>query len=228
VLPLLEPLLPAPLLPVEPLLLGLVVVLELGVLGVLELPLAPELEPDLLKYASHSVFDTCPSLLVSTEVKLGVELDAPAELLSVDELPEAPADELPEALGVELDELGVELDDELGVELGELPPLDAPDELPVAAGEDEDLSLLEAPVEDEPELCAMETLASANSAAAVAVVMIFNFMWSFLLRKMWGRDCRQSYATLMPRVSRAADLSAWRFRPAAWSAPARSRSAFLA
>ena len=33
------------------------------------LPLAPELEPDLLKYASHSVFDTCPSLLVSTDLK---------------------------------------------------------------------------------------------------------------------------------------------------------------
>jgi hypothetical protein len=139
--------------------------------------LEPELEPDLLKYASHSVFDTCPSLLVSTEVKLGVELDAPAELLSLELLPVAPLDELPEALGVELDELGVELD-ELGVELldelgvDELPLLDESDELlPVALGDDE------APVEDEPELCAMETLASANSAAAVAVVINFNFIW---------------------------------------------------
>ena len=194
----LDPLEPAPL---E---LGLLL-LELGVLE-LELPLAPELEPDLLKYASHSVFDTCPSLLVSTEVKLGVELEAPAELLS---LPEAPLDELPEALGVELDELGLELD-ELGVELDELPPLDAPDELlPDAAGEDEDLSLLEAPVEDEPELCAMETLASANSAAAVAVVINFNFMWSFLLRKMWGREtAAQSHATLVPKACRAAGPSA--------------------
>jgi hypothetical protein len=121
-------------------------------------------------------------------VKLGVELDAPAELLSLELLPEAPLDELPEALGVELDELGVELLDELGVD--ELPPLDAPDELlPVALGEDEDLSLPEAPVEELPELCAMETLASANSAAAVAVVISFNFIWSFLLRKMWDRDC---------------------------------------
>ena len=148
--------------------------------------------------------DTCPSLFVSTEVKLGVELDAPAELLSL--LPEAPAEELPVALGVELDdELGLELE-ELGVELDELPPLDASDELlPVAAGEDEDLSLLEAPVEDEPELCAMETPASANSAAAVAVVINFNFIWSFLLRKMWGREtAAQRHATLVPRASRAA------------------------
>ena len=120
-------------------------------------------------------------------VKLGADDDAPLELEPpLDMLPELPLDELPEALGVELDELGVELD-ELGVELDELPPLDAPDEpeapdepvelLPLALGEDDDLSLLE------DELCAMETLASANSAAAVAVVISFNFIWTFLLRR---------------------------------------------
>jgi hypothetical protein len=179
VLPLLlplEPVLPlAPLLLPEPmpLLLGLVVLLEPEAPPLDELPPAPpvaplELEPD-LKWASHSERDTCPSLLVSTVVKLGAELDAPELLLSA--LP--PLDELPVALGEELDELGVELD--------ELPPLEAPDApdapllLPVALGEDEDLSLL---LEDE--LCAIDTLASANSAAAVAVVISFNFMWSFL------------------------------------------------
>jgi hypothetical protein len=168
VLPLAPPLLPEPM----PLLLGLVVLLEPEAPPLDELPVAPlELEPD-LKWASHSERDTCPSLLVSTVVKLGAELDAPELLLSA--LP--PLDELPVALGEELDELGVELD--------ELPPLEAPDEpdapdapllLPVALGEDEDLSLL---LEDE--LCAIDTLASANSAAAVAVVISFNFMWSFL------------------------------------------------
>jgi hypothetical protein len=173
VLPLAPPLLPEPM----PLLLGLVVLLEPEAPPLDELPLAPpvaplELEPD-LKWASHSERETCPSLLVSTVLKLGAELDAPPELL-LSALP--PLDELPVALGEELDELGVELD--------ELPPLEAPDEpdapdapllLPVALGEDEDLSLL---LEDE--LCAIDTLASANSAAAVAVVISFNFMWSFL------------------------------------------------
>ncbi len=156
------------------LLLGEVVELLLGELD------APELEPDAPKCLSHSARDTCPSLLVSTVVKLGVELDAPLELLPLDMPLEPPLDELPEALGVELElpeALGVELD-ELGDELDELPPLEAPDELlPVALlGEDEDDDL-SALVEDEPELCAMETLASANSAAAVAVVISFNFIW---------------------------------------------------
>ncbi len=132
-------------------------------------------------------------------VKLGADEDAPLELEPpLDMLPEAPLDELPEALGVELDELGVELD--------ELPPLDAPAEpeapdepeapvelLPLALGEDDDLSLLE------DELWAMETLASANSAAAVAVVISFNFIWIFLLRREYKWRLRwQSHATLVP------------------------------
>jgi len=170
-----------PLLPeLLPLLLGLLgLVVLLGLLLELEppddeLPLLPlELEPDLLKYASHSERDTWPSLFLSTVVKLGVSADAPELLLPMPELP--PLDAPLEELGEELDELGEELD--------ELPPLDAPllEELgvelllPVALGEDEDLSLL---LEDE--LCAIDTLASANSAAAVAVVISFNFMWSFL------------------------------------------------
>ncbi|OGA71291.1 MAG: hypothetical protein A3G81_30915 [Betaproteobacteria bacterium RIFCSPLOWO2_12_FULL_65_14] len=65
--------------------------------------------------------------------------------------------------------------------LAALPPAD---ELPVALGDD--LSALpEAPVEDEPELCAMDTLAIAKSAAAVAVLTSFN-IWRFLLHKDKG------------------------------------------
>jgi hypothetical protein len=195
-------LLPAPLDELPPLLLGLELelLLPLGLVGVLVLlglellelplaPLAPLLELDLLKYASHSDFDTCPSLFVSTVVKLGAELEAPLELLPLD-MPELPLEELPP----DEDELGEELD-ELGVELDELPPLEAPEEplLPLALGEDDDddLSLLEAPVEDEPELWAIDTLASANSAAAVAVVINFNFIWTFLLHEESGGlgDC---------------------------------------
>jgi hypothetical protein len=48
-----------------------------------EAPLAPELEPDLSKCASHSERDTCPSPFLSTDEKLGDD-----ELLEV-----SPADE---------------------------------------------------------------------------------------------------------------------------------------
>jgi hypothetical protein len=173
--------------------LGLVGLLVL--LGLLELlpapeelpPVAPLLEPDLLKYASHSERDTWPSLFLSTLVKLGAELDAPLALEPLD-MPELPPLEAPEEL------LGEELLEELGDELDELPPLEAPEEplLPVALGEDDDLSLLDAPVDEEPELCAMDTLASANNAAAVAVVINFNFIGSFLLQgKSGGSELRQ-------------------------------------
>ena len=148
-----------------PLLLGELLLGEL-LLGVVLLP--PELEPALLKCASHSAFDTCPSLFLSTEVKLGADA-----LLAPPDAPDAPLELLPEELGVELDPdaLGVELEPEaLGVELDP----EAPEELlPVALGEDLSLS---APVEDEPELWAMDAPASANNAAAVAVVINFNFM----------------------------------------------------
>jgi hypothetical protein len=64
--------------------------------------------------------------------------------------------------------------------LGMLDEPDAPVELlPDALGA---LSPPDAPVEDEPELCAMATLAKANSAAAVAVLMSFNIR-HFLLRR---------------------------------------------
>jgi hypothetical protein len=165
----LEPVLPpAPLLEPEPMPLPL---------GAVVVPLAPpeaappvappvaplELAPDLLKYASHSLRDTWPSLFVSTELKLGAEAEAPPEASAPLDMPELPPLEAPP-----------DAPDEL------LP--DAPDELlPVALGEDEDLSLLL----DE-ELCAIDTLASANSAAAVAVVINFNFIWSFLLQESRG------------------------------------------
>lgn len=157
---LLDPLLLEPLLlgeELDPLLLG-----ELDELP----PVAPLLEPDLLKCASHSAFDTCPSPFLSTVVNEGAELDAPLELLPLD-MPELPP--LEELLGLELlglDELPpLEL---LGLDELPLEPLEL---LPLALGA---LSLL---LEDEPELCAMDTLASANSAAAVAVVISFNFIW---------------------------------------------------
>jgi hypothetical protein len=164
-----------------PLLLGLVVLLEPPVAPPEELlPLAPPVAPlELdLKYSSHSERDTWPSLFLSTVVKLGAELDAPPALLLSELLP--PLDAPLEELGEELEALGVELD--------ELPPLDAPDELllPVALGEDEDLSLLEDEL-----LCAIETLASANSAAAVAVVISFNFIGSFLLHESRGQRLRR-------------------------------------
>jgi hypothetical protein len=168
---LVEPLLLPELEPM-PLLLGVLLELPLLLgellLGVLLLGvLPPELEPALLKCASHSSFDTCPSPFLSTEVKLGALELAPLDA------PDAPLELLPEELGVELDPdaLGVELEPEaLGVELDP----EAPEELlPVALGEDLSLS---APVEDEPELWAMDAPASANNAAAVAVVINFNFM----------------------------------------------------
>ena len=127
-----------------------------------ELPLAPEEED--LKYVSHSVRDTCPSLLVSTLEKLGALVLAPPDALlpPLDmPLPDAPPLEAPPLEAPPLD----------------APPLDMPDDplllLPVALG---DLSLLpEAPLE-EPELCANEALAIANKAAAVAVPITFNII----------------------------------------------------
>lgn len=66
--------------------------------------------------------------------------------------------------------------------LAALPPAD---ELPLALGDDLSLLEPEAPVEDDPELCAMDTLAIAKSAAAVAVPTSFN-IWRFLLHKDKG------------------------------------------
>jgi hypothetical protein len=159
VLPLLEP---APLVP-----LGEVV----GLGDVVELLLPPLAAPedDLLKCASHSERDTWPSLLVSTEEKLGLDelllepdippLEPPDAALPDFEVSEEPDELLPEAAGAE---------DEP----------DEPDELlPDAAGEDEDDDPLpDAAGEDEDEeLCATATLDSANSAAAVAALRTLSF-----------------------------------------------------
>jgi hypothetical protein len=177
-------LLPLELMPLE---LGeeLLLPLELGELLLplddpLLLPLvAPPLllpleELDLLKYASHSERDTCPSLFVSTVEKVGAML--------LDEL-------LPPKL----------------LPLEALPPLDIPEDPdepdePVALG---DLSVLE--LEDE--LCAIDTLAIAKRAAAVAVLTIFN-IWRFLLHKRikvgtaLGRGARSMPGTTLPSVVR--------------------------
>jgi hypothetical protein len=160
------PELPDPMLPLLEPVLG-----EVG--EVVELPEVPPLaapDPDLLKCASHSERETCPSLLVSTAEKFGVELLAPALLLP-DSPPLEPA--APELLPEAPDALDPpELLDgpEVLPDAPELP--EAPDEpdvlLPEADGEDEDLSLLL----DE-ELCPTATLDSANSAAAVAAVKTF-------------------------------------------------------
>lgn len=114
-------------------------------------------------------------------------LDAPPELepLELDPVALGDDEDEPEELGEDEDEpeeLGEDEDapEELGEddepELPLLPPLaelslEPPDELlPEALG----LELLPlAPLDEEPELCASETLASAKSAAAVAVVTTF-------------------------------------------------------
>jgi hypothetical protein len=129
---------------------------ELGDVVELLPPLAAP-EPDLLKCASHSERDTWPSLLVSTEEKLGLD-----ELLLEPDVPpleplllEPPEAALPEDLDVS----------------------DDPDELlPDAAGEDEDeLPPDAAGEDDDEELCATATLDSANSAAAVAALRTLSF-----------------------------------------------------
>ena len=143
--------LPEPMLPLlpEPLVLG--VVGEVG--DVVELPLVPPAAPelDLLKCASHSARDTCPSLFVSTEEKLGAD-----ELLLEPDMPplEPLVLEPPEAA---LPPVAEEPDEPVA-----LP--DEPELLPDAAGEDED-----------EELCATATLDSANSAAAVAALRTLSF-----------------------------------------------------
>lgn len=95
------------------LVLGEVVLGEGVLLEPLELPLPmldvpPEapLEPDLLKYASHSAREICPSLFVSTSEKLGCD-----ELLDALELPPLAEGEEDEDDGV-LDEVDGLLDDE--------------------------------------------------------------------------------------------------------------------
>ena len=80
--------------------------------GLLVLPLELE-EPDLLKWASHSEREIWPSLLVSTDEKLGV-LELPDELALgvLDEPPAALLDDLPDELPLVAEGDLVELDEE--------------------------------------------------------------------------------------------------------------------
>lgn len=122
-----------------------------------------ELEPDLLKYASHSVFDTWPSLFVSTAEKLGAEAlePEPDMPLPEEELPVSDEDE-PDAPELELGELD---EDEPG-------ELEEPEDPVVALGEDELDPLT--PVEPLllPLLCAHAVV--ATKAAATAALISFN------------------------------------------------------
>jgi len=148
----------------------------------LEVPPLEELEllPDLLKYASHSCREIDPSLFLSTDENVGVEL---LELL-------AP----PEALGEDdeedvLGEAALGEDEELLLgedELLEAPPEALPEDLllSVALGLEElllpeDLLSVALGLEDLllSVLCADATPASAKSAAAVAVTTTLNFIW---------------------------------------------------
>jgi len=75
--------------------------------------------------------------------------------------------------------------EKVGAELLDAPPLgmpEDPDELEDGVADVSELLLPEAPVDDEPELCAMDTPAIAKSAAAVAVPTNLN-IWTFLLHK---------------------------------------------
>jgi hypothetical protein len=133
---------------------------------VLDVP--PELEPDLLKWASHSAREIDPSLFVSTAEKLGAEelLALEPPLLDMDGLEDEPL--------VELD--GVVLEDDPLAD-GVVDCEDEVDEEPVAAGDDE-----------EDEDCATASVDSANSTAAVMVptVLSMRFLlgdWTAPLRK---------------------------------------------
>ena len=171
-------------------LLGLVVLLPLEP-GKLLLPLdAPPLllpleELDLLKYASHSERDTCPSLFVSTAEKVGVML--------LDEL--LPPRELPP--------------------LEALPPLDIPEdpdepEAPVALG---DVSVLE--LEDELCAIDTPAIAKRAAAVAVPTIFnIWKFLLYERLRvgTAPGRGARSMPGTTPPSVGRRCIPSALALR----------------
>ncbi|HET7297651.1 MAG TPA: hypothetical protein VFI89_02960 [Burkholderiales bacterium] len=76
---------PDPVAPLEAPLLGDV----LGEVVLLPEPVAPELEPDLLKCASHSEREIWPSLLVSTDENVGAAM---LELVLPDDIPDEPED----------------------------------------------------------------------------------------------------------------------------------------
>ena len=129
--------LPLPMLPEE---------LPVPLLPLVDPPAAP-VDPDLLKCASHSERETCPSLFLSTSEKLG------ADVLPDDEdVP--PADD------------GEEEDDEDGL-LDE--PLDDPVALlPVADGDDAEGLLL-----DDEDDCATASVDSAKRTAAAVTLRVF-------------------------------------------------------
>ena len=181
----------------------------------LEVPPLEELEllPDLLKYASHSCREIDPSLFLSTDENVGVELLellAPPEALGEDdEEDELGEDELGEAALGEDEELLLGED-----ELLEAPPEALPEDLllSVALGLEELLLpedlllsvalgleelLLPVPLV----LCADATPASAKSAAAVAVTTTFNFIW-IPPRGLRERTAARSNAILMPARER--------------------------
>ena len=162
------PMLPEVLLPVVPEVLLLPLMPdelpdEEGVL----LLVPPELEPDLLKCASHSAREIEPLLSVSTAEKLGADVLALAlapvlgELLPEDMLPEAPVDELPEAPDDVLSEaFGVaELLPEAPAEPEAPVVVDGLE--PVADGEDD-------------EDWATASVDRANSTAAESALTVFN------------------------------------------------------
>jgi len=123
----------------------------------------PELEPDLLKCASHSAREIEPLLSVSTAEKLGADVLtlalAPAlgeVVLPEDMVPDEPVDELPDAPTDELPEAPAE---------PEAPEVDWLE--PVADGEGD----------EEDEDCATASVDRANSTAAESVLTVFN-IWT--------------------------------------------------
>jgi hypothetical protein len=197
------------------LLLGELVLGEL-LLGELLLDVPPleelELLPDLLKYASHSCREIDPSLFLSTDENVGVELLellAPPEALGEDD----EEDVLGEAaLGEDEELLGEDEELLLGEdELLEAPPEALPEDLllSVALGlEDLLLSVALGPEELllPLVLCADATPASAKSAAAVAVTTTFNFIW-IPPRGIEGRTAARSNAIPMPARRHGTRLS---------------------
>jgi hypothetical protein len=201
------------------LLLGELVLGEL-LLGELLLDVPPleelELLPDLLKYASHTCREIDPSLFLSTDENVGVELLellAPPEALGEDD----EEDELGEAaLGEDEELLGEDEELLLGEdELLEAPPEALPEDLllSVALGLEElllpeDLLSVALGLEDLllSVLCADATPASAKSAAAVAVTTTFNFIW-IPPRGIEGRTAARSNAIPMPARRHGTRLS---------------------
>ena len=156
----------------------------------------PALEPDLLKCASHSERDTMPSLFVSTDEKLGAELeleapelpeplaplDAPPEVLP-DDMPDEPEDPVADGVLDEPDEDepladGVEDDPDCDclVVLPDAPEAELPDDWlelePVAEGD-----------EDEDEDWATARLERAKSTAALSVLTVL-IIEKFLLKEV--------------------------------------------